>query len=71
VLVVVAGDDEEAQRTMEGLSAAVGFVRRELAESLQLRRAPELIFQLDRSQEYKQRIDELIGRTRKRQSSGR
>ena len=71
VFVVVAGDDDEAQRTMEGLSAAVGFVRRQLVEALHLRRAPELIFHLDRSHEYKQRIDELIGRTRRKQSSGR
>ncbi len=66
VFVVVQGDDEDAMRTMEGLSAAVGFVRRELVERLRLRRAPELIFQLDRSQEYVARIDELLDRTRKR-----
>ena len=66
VFVMVDGDDEEAEKTMEGLSAAVGFIRRELVERLRLRRAPDLIFQLDRGPEYQARIDELLNRTRKR-----
>jgi ribosome-binding factor A len=66
IFVVVQGDDEEAERTLEGLTAAVGFIRRELAERLQLRRPPELYFQLDRSQTYAARIDELLKRNKKR-----
>ena len=66
VLVVVEGDDAEAERTLEGLVGALGFIRHELAERLHLRRAPELLFQLDRSQKYQARIDELLHRTRKR-----
>jgi len=66
VLVVAQGDDEEAARTMEGLTAAVGFVRRELVDRLHLRRAPELFFQLDRSQLYQSRIDELLKRSRRK-----
>src|SRR5579859_2108462 len=46
VLVVVEGNDDEAGRTMEGLSAAVGYIRREIAERLHLRKAPELVFVL-------------------------
>ena len=66
IMVVVEGDDEEAGRTMEGLSAAVGYIRREVAERLHLRRAPELVFQLDRSEKYQARVDELLKRTRKK-----
>lgn len=69
VMVVVAGDDEQAQETMEGLRAAGGYVRRELAARLHLRRAPELLFILDRSQQYGSRIDELLNRTKKRNGS--
>jgi ribosome-binding factor A len=69
VMVVVAGDDVQAQETMEGLRAAGGYVRRELAERLHLRRAPELLFILDRSQQYESRIDELLNRNRKRNGS--
>jgi ribosome-binding factor A len=66
VLVTVEGDEEEAQRSLEGLTAAVGFIRREVAERLHLRRPPELFFQLDKAQKYSARIDELLSRTRKR-----
>jgi ribosome-binding factor A len=65
VYISVEGDDEEASRSLEGLTAAVGFVRRELAGNLRLRRPPELHFQLDRSDRYGARIDELLRRTKK------
>jgi len=66
VFVAVDGDDEEAGRTLEGLISAVGFIRREVGSRLHLRRAPELYFQLDRSDQVGARIDELLGRTKKR-----
>lgn len=66
VLVVVEGDEAEAERSLQGLAAAVGFVRHEVAERLHLRRAPEMFFQLDRSQKYEARINELLSRARKR-----
>jgi len=69
VLVVAQGDDDEAEETMEGLHAACGYVRRELAERLHLRRPPELLFILDRSHLYQTRIDELLNRTKKRSGS--
>jgi ribosome-binding factor A len=69
VLVVAQGDDTEAGETMEGLQAASGYVRRELVERLHLRRAPELLFLLDRSHQYQTRIDELLNRTKKRSGS--
>lgn len=66
VLVVVEGNDVEAQRSMEGLTAAASFIRHEVAERLKLRRAPELFFQLDRSERQQARVDELLKRARKR-----
>lgn len=69
VMVVVEGDDAEARETMEGLEAATGYVRRELTERLHLRRPPELLFILDRSQQYVARIDELLQRANKRRGS--
>ena len=66
VMVVVDGDEGEAEETMEGLQAAVGYIRRELTERLQLRRAPELLFQLDRSRESLARVEELLNRTKQR-----
>jgi len=66
VLVAVHGNDEESQRSLEGLTAASGFIRHEVAERLQLRRAPELFFQLDRSENHQARVNELLKRARKK-----
>src|SRR5450755_4511984 len=60
VYVNVTGTEAEQSTALEGLQAACGFIRHELTERLQLRRAPELHFVLDRTEEYGQRIDELI-----------
>lgn len=64
ILVSVDGDDEECQRSIEGLVAAAGFIRHEVADRLHLRRAPELFFQLDRSEKLQARVDELLKRTK-------
>jgi ribosome-binding factor A len=69
VMIAVDGDDEEAEESMEGLQAAAGYIRRELVERLHLRRAPELIFVLDRSQAASSRVEELLARA-KRKASG-
>jgi ribosome-binding factor A len=69
VFVAVDGDDDEAERSLQGLTAAVGFVRREVAERLHLRRPPELFFQLDRAGQQAARIEELLSRTRKKSRS--
>ena len=69
VLITVAGDDDEAERTLDGLDAAKNFVRHELAERLRLRRPPELFFQLDRSHELESRVEELLERAKKRKKT--
>jgi ribosome-binding factor A len=66
VLVNVEGDDDEADRSLEGLEAAKNYVRHELAERLRLRRPPELFFQLDRSHQMESRVEELLSRAKKR-----
>jgi ribosome-binding factor A len=66
VFIDVDGDDVEADRSLEGLEAARDYVRHELASRLRLRRAPELIFRLDRSEREKARVEELLARAKKR-----
>jgi ribosome-binding factor A len=63
IYVSVEGSEEETTRSLEGLTAAVGFIRHQVAENLHLRRPPELYFQLDRSDKVGGRIDELLKRT--------
>ena len=61
VYVSLADEDEtERASTLAGLQAAKGYVRHELVERLQLRRAPEVLFILDQSQEIGDRIDQLL-----------
>ena len=66
VYVTVEGDDDEAATTLEGLQAAVGYIRRELTDRLHLRRPPEITFQVDRSGQHTSRVDELLKRAKKR-----
>jgi ribosome-binding factor A len=66
VFVSVEGDEKEAEQTIKGLDAAKNFIRRELTDRLRLRQAPELFFQLDRSDKYGARIDELLNRIEQR-----
>jgi ribosome-binding factor A len=59
---VSLSDEDETERasTLAGLQAAKGYVRHELVERLQLRRAPEVLFILDQSEEIGDRIDQLL-----------
>jgi ribosome-binding factor A len=68
-LIVVAGDEDEAQQSLEGLNAARGYIRHELTRRLGVRQAPEIFFVLDRSEQYGGRIEELLQRIKKRKGS--
>jgi ribosome-binding factor A len=69
VVVSVTGDEHEAQRNLDGLNAARGYIRHELTSRLALRQAPEIIFVLDRSEQYGGRIEQLLQRIHKRKSN--
>ena len=64
--ISVLGDEESAKATFEGLNSASGYIRRELARSINLRNTPVLIFVMDNSIEYgitmSKKIDEVIGK---------
>ena len=66
VFMTAAGNDEEAEQSLEGLNAARGYIRHELTRRLGVRQAPDIVFVLDRSDEYGGRIDELLQRVKKR-----
>jgi len=48
IFVSIFGDANDQPKVMEGLQAASGYLRGELGRRLQMRRAPEVVFQLDR-----------------------
>jgi len=60
VFIQFEGTDAEREEALKGLRAASKFIRHELVERLQLRRAPEVLFIPDMSEEYGHRIDELL-----------
>lgn len=47
--ISVLGDKEAQESTLEGLRSAHGYIRRELARSINLRNTPDVRFILDQS----------------------
>lgn len=66
IYVAVEGGEKEEADTLEGLMAARGYIRHELLERMGVRHIPDLTFHIDRSEKMKARIDDLLGRQRKR-----
>ena len=66
VWVTVMGEEEERQRTQEGLKSAAGYIRSTLARELNMRYTPELRFIMDDSIEYainmSKKIDEVTAK---------
>jgi len=62
--VSVLGSESERESVMEGLNKAKGFIRRILGHRLDLRRIPEIRFQLDRSLDYQEKIERLLASVR-------
>ncbi|MGN0368542.1 MAG: 30S ribosome-binding factor RbfA [Wujia sp.] len=62
--ISVLGSEEEVEETIKALQQASGYIRRELARSINLRNTPEITFVADRSIEYgnymSKRIDDVL-----------
>lgn len=62
IFVSIMPGGAEAERTLEALQSAAGFVRHELAPRLGLREVPNLRFVHDTSIDRGARVDELLRR---------
>ena len=60
IYISVYGDKAQLDSAIEGLARANGFIRRELAQRLELRRVPELHFVADDSIAYAVNMSQLI-----------
>lgn len=64
--ISVLGDEEAQADTLAGLTSASGYIRRELARSINLRNTPEITFCLDQSIEYainmSKKIDDVMNK---------
>ena len=54
--------DEKKEETLKALKDASGFIRKELAEKMDLRHTPELTFIYDESVEYGKKIEDIIAK---------
>lgn len=58
VYVSVLGVEKDKENVMKGLQNAGGFIRRLIAQRINLRYTPELRFKLDESAEYAIHMDD-------------
>ncbi len=69
VFVSIYGTPDAKAETMEGLTAATGFVRAELGQRLRLRRTPEIIFKEDLGVERGTQVLNLINQLSQERSA--
>lgn len=67
--ISVLGDDEAKRNTLEGLKNAEGYIRRQLAKTINLRNTPEIRFILDESIEYGVAMSKLIDEVSKKKDA--
>lgn len=60
LFVSIMGDAQTKKEAMEGLKNSAGFIRKQLADRINLRNTPELVFVLDESLDYSLKIDKLL-----------
>lgn len=70
--ISVLGDEKAAADTLAGLRSAEGYIRRQLAHSVNLRNTPEIKFIMDQSIEYgvnmSRMIDEVMSSVEEKQN---
>jgi ribosome-binding factor A len=71
IQVGVLGDEAQRQRTLEGLTQASGFIRRELGQRIRLRHTPELAFSYDTGLDAADRVARLLDEIKSEEPDGR
>ena len=67
--ISVLGNQEAKEATIRGLNSAEGYIRRELAKSVNLRNTPQIRFIMDQSIEYGVNMSKMIDDVAKRDAS--
>ncbi|MBR6152753.1 MAG: 30S ribosome-binding factor RbfA [Lachnospiraceae bacterium] len=66
--ISVLGGEDACKKTIEGLNSAMGYIRRQLAHTINLRNTPEITFVMDQSIAYgvnmSHKIDEVMAQDR-------
>ena len=58
--ISVLGDEQAKMDTIKGLKSAEGYIRRQLASSINLRNTPQITFVMDQSIEYGVNMSKMI-----------
>jgi len=61
----VLGDEKTKKQIKGGLESARSYMRGRIADELKLRYAPEILLCVDKTFEYRDRIDEILGNIKK------
>lgn len=69
VLLAPPSAEYKPSEVLRAVRKAAGYLRHQLAQSLNLRRVPELVFSVDTAEQNARRIETLLGRISKRKGS--
>ena len=58
--ISVLGDEKAKEDTLAGLKSAEGYIRRKLAQTINLRNTPQITFVMDSSIEYGVKMSKMI-----------
>jgi ribosome-binding factor A len=64
IFISLMGSEEEKEESLETLNHATGWIRHELGQRIRMKFVPDIIFLMDTSQDYGDRIDRLIDEIR-------
>ncbi|MBU4377214.1 MAG: 30S ribosome-binding factor RbfA [Candidatus Omnitrophica bacterium] len=65
VYYTVLGNEKETRSTEVAFNNAKGFIKNAIGDRLKLRLTPEIVFKIDKSQEYTNKIEKLFDRLHK------
>lgn len=60
VFVSILGEEEEVNKSLEGLQSASGYIRREMAKEIHLRKIPSVVFYFDQGIQRGSRILKIL-----------
>ena len=70
VWIACMGGSERTAKAVEGMKAAAGFLKKQIAARVRMRKIPELIFLADNSLEYSEHIENILANLPKSSDEG-
>jgi ribosome-binding factor A len=64
VFVSVLAGEQQQQEALKVLNKAAGFIQSTVAKRVKIKHFPKLFFKLDKSFEYLNKVDEILGKVK-------